>query len=193
MNIDVIHTDTQHESALRLIAPYFDQEDEPLPNTPEGDRFLMLAMAIEAYEKQRFTFDLPDPIAAIKFRMEQANMTQSDLAPLLGGANRVSEILNKRRALTMEMVRNLVTLGIPAAVLVQEYKLVPTVSLDHSYRTVRLKRVEAPTRAASKRPATGTIEQFAFMAAGKMPSKTKSRQATARAKTAKASSSLKKR
>lgn len=193
MNIDVIHTNTQHEAALRLIAPYFDQEDEPLPNTPEGDRFLMLAMAIEAYEKKCFTFDLPDPIAAIKFRMEQANMTQADLAPLLGGANRVSEILNKRRALTMEMVRNLVTLGIPAAVLVQEYKLVPTTSVDQSYRTVRVKRMEAPTRAAAKRPATGAIGQFAFMSAGKMTSKTKARQTTARAKIAKASTSLKKR
>ena len=190
MSIDVIHTEAQHEAALRLIAPYFDQEDEPLPNTPDGDRFLMLAMAIEAYEKQRFTFDLPDPIEAIKFRMEQANMTQAELAPLLGGANRVSEILNRRRTLTVEMIRNLATLGIPAAVLVQEYKLAPTGIGGQSYR---IKRVEATTRAASKRPATGKIEQFALMAADKTTSKTKSRQVSASASVAKTASSFKKR
>ena len=119
MNIDVIHTNTQHEAALRLIAPYFDQEDEPLPNTPEGDRFLMLAMAIEAYEKQCFTFDLPDPIAAIKFRMEQQGLTRKDLEPLIGSRARVSEIMTRKRGLTLAMVRRVrSSLGISADLLV---------------------------------------------------------------------------
>jgi HTH-type transcriptional regulator / antitoxin HigA len=87
----------------------------PKPNTPMGDRLDVLVTLVEAYEQKHYRVDPPDPIEAIKFRMEQLELKPSDLAKILGGRSRVSEVLNKTRKLTVEMMRPLRKhLAIPA-------------------------------------------------------------------------------
>jgi HTH-type transcriptional regulator/antitoxin HigA len=76
-------------------------------NLKEGNEMELLALLIEQYEEQKYKFDSPDPVEAIKFRMEQMNLKQKDIAPLIGGETRVSEILNRTRSLTMKMIYNL--------------------------------------------------------------------------------------
>jgi HTH-type transcriptional regulator/antitoxin HigA len=88
--------------------------------TPKGDRLDILATLVDAYETARFPFDQPDPIDAIKFRMEQMGLTRRDLEPLIGSRARVAEILNRKRNLSIEMIRRLnEELGIPAEILIQ--------------------------------------------------------------------------
>ena len=88
--------------------------------TPEGDRLDVLATLIDVYETTHFPMDPPDPVAAIKFRMEQQGLTRKDLEPLIGTRTRVAEILNRRRSLSIEMIRRLhKTLGISADVLIR--------------------------------------------------------------------------
>lgn len=91
-------------------------------NTPEKDEAEVLSILIEKYEEEHYPIGMPDPIEAIKFRMEQMGMKQKDLAETVGFTSRVSEILSKKRKLTLSMIRKLsTTLHIPAEVLVQEY------------------------------------------------------------------------
>jgi HTH-type transcriptional regulator / antitoxin HigA len=88
--------------------------------TPEGDRLDILATLIDAYESKHFPMDPPDPIEAIKFRMEQQGLTRKDLEPLIGTRTRVAEVLNRRRSLSIAMIRRLhETLGISADVLIR--------------------------------------------------------------------------
>jgi HTH-type transcriptional regulator/antitoxin HigA len=88
--------------------------------TPKGDRLDILATLIDAYEATQFPFDRPDPIDAIKFRMEQMGLTRRDLEPLIGSRARVAEILNRKRNLSIDMIRRLnEELGIPAEILIQ--------------------------------------------------------------------------
>jgi HTH-type transcriptional regulator / antitoxin HigA len=88
--------------------------------TPKGDRLDVLATLIDAFETRRFSFDRPDPIDAIKFRMEQMGLTRKDLEPLVGSRARVAEILNRKRSLSIDMIRRLnEQLGIPAEILIQ--------------------------------------------------------------------------
>lgn len=113
MNIKPIHTARDYRSALKDVAKYF--ADEPTPGTEEGDRFEALLMLIENYEAKQFPIDLPDPIEAIRFRMEQGGLTVKDLVPSIGAPNRVYEVLNGKRSLTLEMIRKLHrNLAIPA-------------------------------------------------------------------------------
>lgn len=122
MDIRPIHTDTDHQAALRELSAYFD--NEPEPGTPDGDRFEVLLTLVEAYEAKHFPIDLPDPIEAIKFRMEQAGLTPKDLVPAIGRLNRVYEILARKRPLTLNMIWRLhSTLGIPAESLIRPSKL----------------------------------------------------------------------
>ena len=119
MEPKIIKTKDQYRAYLseveRLAA------DDPAPGTPEGDRLELLAKLVEDYEKQRFPFERPDPISAIQFRMEEQGLRQKDLAPILGGKNRVSEILSRKRPLTLPMVRALAeSLHIPAELLIRE-------------------------------------------------------------------------
>lgn len=93
------------------------------PGTPDGDAFEVLTMLVEAYEKEHYPVEPPDPIEAIKHYMESNGLTNLDLVPYLGSAPRVSEILSRKRPLTLAMIRNLETLGIPASILVKEYHL----------------------------------------------------------------------
>ena len=92
--------------------------------SPQGDELEILGMLIEKYENEQFIINLPDPIEAIKFRMEQMGYSQSDLAKVVGLKSRASEILNKKRKLSLEMIRNIhQTLKIPTSVLIQDYQI----------------------------------------------------------------------
>ncbi|MCF8243448.1 MAG: helix-turn-helix domain-containing protein [Melioribacteraceae bacterium] len=103
MNIKPIKTEKNYQSALKEIDKLWDAK----PNTPKGDKLDVLVTLVEAYERKNYPVDPPDPIEAIKFRMEQMNLTQADLAEAMGGKNRVSEVLNRKRNLTMKMAREL--------------------------------------------------------------------------------------
>ncbi|GLQ86808.1 helix-turn-helix domain-containing protein [Dyella flagellata] len=117
MNIHPIRTQQDYEQALREASAYFD--NEPDPDTPDGDCFEILTTLIAAYESKHFPIGLPDPVEAIKFRMEQGGLTIKDLVPSIGQANRVYEVLNRKRGLTIEMIRKLHrNLGIPAESLI---------------------------------------------------------------------------
>lgn len=121
MNIRPIHTDQDYRTALKSVSPLFD--NEPQPGTPEGDYFDVMITLIEAYEARQFPLDLPNPIEAIKFRMEQSGLSAADLAPAIGRTNRVYEVLNGKRALTLPMIWKLHQLfGIPAESLIKPSK-----------------------------------------------------------------------
>jgi HTH-type transcriptional regulator/antitoxin HigA len=112
-----IRNDEEYEFALQEASLYFDLE--PTPGTKKGDRFEILLMLIESYESKFHKIHAPDPIEAIKFRMEQANLKPKDLTPMIGELNRVYEVLNKKRRLTLPMIRRLhIALGIPAESLI---------------------------------------------------------------------------
>lgn len=118
MDIRPIHSEDDYRAAMREISEYFD--NEPEPGTPDGDRFDILLTLSEAYEARHFPVDLPDPVEAIKFRMEQGGLTPKDLEPMIGRMNRVYEILNRKRPLTLAMIRKLHEgLGIPAESLIK--------------------------------------------------------------------------
>jgi HTH-type transcriptional regulator / antitoxin HigA len=118
MNIKLIKTEEDYQQALQRLDVIFDAE----PDTHEGDELEILSFLIDAYEKEHFPIEAPDPIEAVKFRMEQLGIKQKDLAEVLGFKSRVSEVLNRKRKLTLEMIRNLhKTLNIPTNVLIQEY------------------------------------------------------------------------
>ena len=120
MEIKPIKSKKDHEAALERIDALMDADK----NTKEGDELEVLSTLVEAYEEEHFPIDNPDPIEAIKHCMEALGMDQKDLIPILGGKNRVSEIMNKRRALTMDMVRSLnKKMGIPAQMLIKPYPL----------------------------------------------------------------------
>ena len=121
MNIRPIHTDQDYRAALKSVSPLFD--NEPQPGTPEGDYFDVMITLIQAYEARQFPLDLPNPIEAIKFRMEQSGLSAADLAPATGRTNRVYEVLNGKRALTLPMIWKLHQLfGIPAESLIKPIK-----------------------------------------------------------------------
>ena len=121
MDIRPIHTDQDYRAALNSVSPLFD--NEPQPGTPEGDYFDVMITLIEAYEARQFPLDLPNPIEAIKFRMEQSGLSAADLAPAIGRTNRVYEVLNGKRALTLPMIWKLHQLfGIPAESLIKPSK-----------------------------------------------------------------------
>jgi HTH-type transcriptional regulator/antitoxin HigA len=118
MEIRPIKTGADYRAALKEVERLWEAE----PGTPEGDRVEVLATLIEAYETRHHPIPAPDPIAAILFMMEQKGLTRRDLEPAIGSRGRVSEILNRKRPLTLPMVRALSTLlHIPTDVLVQPY------------------------------------------------------------------------
>ena len=103
MNIRPIRSASDHESALKRIEALMSAQKD----TAEGDELEVLATLVDAYEKEHFPIDAPDPVEAIKFRMEQLGLDRKDLEPFLGSRARVSEILNKRRGLSLAMIRSL--------------------------------------------------------------------------------------
>ena len=119
MDIRPIKNDADHEAALNEIDNLFNAE----PGTPEGDRLEVLLLLVEAYEEEHHAIPLPNPIDAIKYHMESRGLSRRDLEHYVGTSARVSEILNRRRPLTLRMIRNLEAgLGIPASVLIQPYE-----------------------------------------------------------------------
>jgi HTH-type transcriptional regulator / antitoxin HigA len=113
----VIKTTVEHERALARIEVLFTAN----PGTPEGDELELLLLLVETYEAKEYPIDLPDPIEAIRFRMEQAKLKQKDLIPIFGSKGKVSEVLSGKRELSLTMIRKLVSeLGIPAEVLLKE-------------------------------------------------------------------------
>jgi HTH-type transcriptional regulator/antitoxin HigA len=112
-----IHTEDDYDAALALVATLMDAE----PGTPEGDRLDVLVTLIEAYEARHWAIAAPDPIEAIRVRMEQKGLRQRDLEPMIGSRGRVSEVLSRKRALTLPMIRKLAAgLGLRADILIQE-------------------------------------------------------------------------
>jgi HTH-type transcriptional regulator/antitoxin HigA len=115
-NVGPIRTEADYEAALAEVARLWGAKSD----TPEGDRLDVLATLISAYEDSHHPIDPPDPIAAIEFRMEQQNLTRKDLEGVLGTRTRVAEVLNRRRGLSISMIRRLhEKLGISAEVLIR--------------------------------------------------------------------------
>lgn len=122
MDIRPIRNDADYRSALDEIDAIF----QAAPGTPEGDRLDVLATLVEAWERVHTPIDPPDVVTAIEFAMEQKGLTRDDLAKILGAQSRVSEILRRRRPVTLAMARRLHDkLGIPADCLLREYELEP--------------------------------------------------------------------
>ena len=96
-----LRTEADYDAALDEIERYFD--NEPKPGTPEADRFDLLALVVEDYERRNWPIDPPDPVEAIRYRMKTAGLGQSDLGRLLGSRQRASDILSRKRRLTMQM------------------------------------------------------------------------------------------
>ena len=120
MKIQPIRTEKDYELALIEIESLM----EATPNSDKFDKLEVLSMLIDNYENKHYAINIPDPIEAIKFRMEQEGLIQNDLVPFFGNKSRVSEVLNKKRKLTLDMIRNLNKhLNIPFENLLGEYKL----------------------------------------------------------------------
>lgn len=121
MEIRPVRTNEDYKAALKEVSAFFD--NEPETDSPEGDRFEVLVTLIEVYEAKHYPIAPPDPIEAIKFRMEQGGLSVQDLVPMIGRTNRVYEVLNHTRPLTLAMIRSLHEgLGIPAEVLIRPAK-----------------------------------------------------------------------
>jgi len=118
MEIKPIKTDNDYNQALKRLDTIFDAKK----GSPDGDELEVLGILIDQYENDHFPIGLPDPIEAIKFRMEQMGYNQTDLANIIGLKSRASEILNRKRKLSLEMIRQLHDrLNIPTDVLIQTY------------------------------------------------------------------------
>ena len=114
MKVKVIKSESEYTAALARIEKLMDAK----ANTTQGDELELLSLLVHEYEEKVFPVSKPDPVAAIRFRMEQQGLAPKDLVPLLGSRSRVSEVLFGRRNLSLKMIRNLVVrLGIPAGVL----------------------------------------------------------------------------
>lgn len=118
-HIKLIKSDQEHEKALERLMSLMDAD--PAPGSCEADELDVLALIIERYEQENFPIDPPDPIDAILFRMEQEGLKKKDLAPFIGSAPKVTEVLNGTRTLSLNMIRRLSEgLGISAEVLIRE-------------------------------------------------------------------------
>ena len=119
MDIKPIRTEADYEAALKEIERLFDAK----PGTAAADRLEVLTTLTEAYEETHYPIPLPDPIEGVLYHMESRGLSRRDLEPFIGSRARVSEVMNRKRPLTMEMIRNLHSgLGISAEVLIQPYR-----------------------------------------------------------------------
>ena len=120
MNVKPIKSEVDYRNALERLDIIF---DAPI-DSKDGDEAEILALLIEDYEDEHYHIEAPDPIEAIKIRMEELNMKQKDLVGIIGGKSRVSEILNRKKSLTVDMIRELESvLQLSASLLVQNYQL----------------------------------------------------------------------
>jgi HTH-type transcriptional regulator / antitoxin HigA len=123
MEIHPIKTEVDYQAALKEIELLFNAPS----NTPEYDRLDLLSTLVEAYEKVHYPIEAPDPVEAILYYMDTRGLSRRDLESCLGSRARVSEVLSRKRSLTLEMIRKLnQELGIPAEVLIQPYESIPT-------------------------------------------------------------------
>ncbi|WP_332060838.1 helix-turn-helix domain-containing protein [Bartonella sp. CB74] len=122
MDIKPIRTEKDYQEALKIVSAMFD--NQPEINTPEFDKMEVLVLLIETYEAEHYPVSPPHPIEAIKLRMEQMNLTAKDLVPAIGHLNRVYDILNGKRKLTLRMIKNLH----------QQFNI-PLTSLIHHHQT----------------------------------------------------------
>jgi HTH-type transcriptional regulator / antitoxin HigA len=121
MDIKLIKTESDYLKALKRLEEIFDAKI----GTPESEEADVLGLMVDDYEKKHYHIDAPDPIEAIKIRMEEMQLKQVDLADAIGGKNRVSEVLNRKRKLTLEMIRNLTQrLNLSPGLLIHDYKLI---------------------------------------------------------------------
>jgi HTH-type transcriptional regulator/antitoxin HigA len=120
MKTKILKTEQGYNEACERIYRLINSSDSPIePDSPEGEELELLSLLVEKYEHEHYSMKPPDPIEAIKFRMEQMNLKQADIAPLFGGKTRISEVLNGRRPLTLKMITLLNRyLGIPLESLV---------------------------------------------------------------------------
>src|SRR6056297_86111 len=120
MNIKPIKNQKDYKEALNRLEEVFDAPE----GKPESDEANILALMVDEYEKENHKIENPDPIEAIKIRMKEMNLKQKDLIPVIGGKSRVSEVLNRKRRLTVGMIRRLSEkLDLPANILIQDYNL----------------------------------------------------------------------
>jgi HTH-type transcriptional regulator/antitoxin HigA len=120
MNIKLIKSDLDYQNALKRLEVVFDS----LIGTPESDEADVLGLLIDEYEKKHYPIEAPDPIEAIKIRMKEMQLKQIDLVNEIGGKSRVSEILNRKRKLTVDMIRKLTTkLNLSPGLLINDYQL----------------------------------------------------------------------
>ncbi len=120
MNIKLIKTEADYQAALTRLEAIFDAKI----GSPESDEADILGLMVDEYEKKHYYIEAPDPIEAIKIRMEEMQLKQVDLADAIGGKNRVSEVLNRKRKLTVEMIRNLTKrLNLSPGLLIHDYKI----------------------------------------------------------------------
>ncbi len=133
MEIRPIRTAAEYQAALAEIACLFDAA----PHTPKGDRLDVLVTLVEAYEEKHYSLPAPDPIEAIQYYMEGRGLSRRDLEPYIGSRARVAEVLNRKRPLSLKMIRHLHNgLGIDAECLIQPYEISKT-SLDNNKKGVR--------------------------------------------------------
>ena len=129
MTVRVIKNETQYEAACQRIYEMINASQEPIrPGSSEADEMELLSILVEKYEREHYPMEAPDPIEAIKFRMEQMGLKQKDIAPLFGGKTRVSEVLGKKRSLSMKMI-----------ILLNRYLGIPLESLVAGNTSVKLK------------------------------------------------------
>lgn len=128
MKTRILKTEQQYNEACERIYNLINSTEKQIePNSPEGEEIELLSLLVEKYEQEHYPIEAPNPIEAIKFRMEQMNLKQADVAPLFGGKTRVSEVLNGRRPLTLKMIT-----------LLNRYLGVPLESLITGNRDVKL-------------------------------------------------------
>jgi HTH-type transcriptional regulator/antitoxin HigA len=120
MDIKPIKNEKDYQDVLKRIDEIFDAKND----TPEGDELEILVMLVEKYEAEYYPIEEPDPIELIKFILEQRGMSQKDFSQILGSRHRASELLNKKRSLSLDHIRKIHTaLGVPSQALIQEYEL----------------------------------------------------------------------
>lgn len=124
MKTRILKTEQEYNDACARIYNLINSTDKAIePDSPEGEEIELLSLLVEIYEQEHYPIEAPSPVEAIKFRMEQMNLKQSDIAPLFGGKTRVSEVLNGKRPLTLKMITLLNRyLGIPLESLVKGNK-----------------------------------------------------------------------
>ena len=121
MELKPIKTEMDYRAALKRLEAIFDAKLD----TPESDELEILGLMVDDYENKHYPIEAPDPIEAIKIRMEEMHLKQVDLIPEIGGKSRVSEILNRKRRLTVEMIRKLaIRLNLSANLLIRDYQLI---------------------------------------------------------------------